>query len=44
MKYLIEQGAEIEALDIGDNTPLHWASMRGKAEVQVEHNSLHTTA
>ena len=32
-KFLIEQGAEVDALDIGDNTALHWAAMRGNVEI-----------
>ena len=32
-KFLIEQGAEVDALDIGDNTALHWAAMRCNVEI-----------
>ena len=32
-KFLIEQGAEVDALDIGYNTALHWAAMRGNVEI-----------
>ena len=32
-KFLLEQGAEVDAMDLGDNTPLHWASMRGHVEI-----------
>ena len=28
-----EQGADVDALDIGDNTALHWAAMRGHVEI-----------
>jgi len=31
--WLWENGAEIDALDIGDNTALHWAAMRGHVEI-----------
>lgn len=31
--FLVENGAEIDALDIGDNTALHWAAMRGHVEI-----------
>merc|ERR1711920_752538 len=33
VKYLVEQGAEVDSVDIGDNTGLHWAAMRGHVEV-----------
>ena len=29
----LDDGAEIDALDIGDNTALHWAAMRGHVEI-----------
>ena len=31
--YLIPQGAEIDGRDIGENTALHWAAMRGHVEI-----------
>jgi hypothetical protein len=33
VQYLIEQGADVDALDLGDNTALHWAAMRGHVEI-----------
>jgi len=30
---LLEAGADPNAVDAGDNTPLHWASMRGHVEI-----------
>ena len=31
--YLVEQGADLNTLDMGDNTALHWAAMRGHVEI-----------
>jgi len=31
--YLVEQGADVNCLDLGENTPLHWAAMRGHVEI-----------
>lgn len=33
VRYLLSEGAEVDALDLGDNTALHWAAMRGHVEV-----------
>ena len=33
MRFLVENGAEVEALDAGDNTALHWVAMRGHVEI-----------
>ena len=33
VEYLISKGANLEALDIGQNTPLHYASQYGKIEI-----------
>ena len=33
VQFLVEQGADVDALDIGDNTALHWAAMRGHVEI-----------
>jgi len=33
VQYLIEQGADVDALDLGDNVALHWAAMRGHVEI-----------
>lgn len=33
VKFLVEQGANVNALDMGDNSALHWAAMRGHVEI-----------
>eukprot|EP00198_Chlamydomonas_reinhardtii_P006977 XP_001696313.1 predicted protein [Chlamydomonas reinhardtii] len=33
VRYLLERGADVNAIDLGDNTALHWAAMRGHVEV-----------
>ncbi len=30
---LLQAGCQVNAIDLGDNTALHWASMRGHVEV-----------
>merc|ERR1711959_131805 len=33
VKFLIEQGADVNALDMGESTALHWSAMRGHVEI-----------
>lgn len=33
VRFLAEKGANVNAIDMGDNTALHWASMRGHVEI-----------
>ncbi len=33
VKFLVEQGADVNALDMGESTALHWAAMRGHVEI-----------
>lgn len=33
VRFLVENGAEVDALDMGENTALHWAAMRGHVEI-----------
>jgi ankyrin repeat protein len=33
VRFLVEKGADVNAVDSGDNTALHWASMRGHVEI-----------
>ena len=34
VKFLVEKGkADVNAIDMGDNSALHWASMRGHVEI-----------
>jgi len=33
VKFLVEKGADVNAIDMGDNTALHWAAMRGHVEI-----------
>lgn len=32
-QYLVDNGAEVNTVDLGDNTSLHWAAMRGNVEI-----------
>ena len=33
VRFLVEHGADVNAIDMGDNTALHWAAMRGHVEI-----------
>lgn len=33
VKFLVEKGADVNAVDMGDNSALHWAAMRGHVEI-----------
>jgi len=33
VQFLLDEGCDVDALDMGDNTALHWASMRGHVEI-----------
>ena len=33
VRFLIEHGADVNAIDMGDNTAIHWAAMRGHVEI-----------